>query len=89
MESLFVDSADGTRLRLSRSGEGRDVLIIPGYAEHAGRYAHVAAGLSGYRSTVLELRGHGQSGGKRVCGGVVRQVELRHFPKFILPYRQS
>lgn len=68
MESLFVDSADGTRLRLGRWGDAeRDVLIIPGLAEHAGRYEHVAAALvrAGWRVTVVELRGHGHSGGRR------------------------
>lgn len=69
---LFVTSADGTRLRTVRHGpnlvtDGRDLLVIHGLAEHAGRYDHVAAAFvaRGWRVTVLELRGHGHSGGKR------------------------
>ena len=44
MEASFIDSADGTRLRTVRWGTaGRDLLVVPGLAEHAGRYDHVAA----------------------------------------------
>lgn len=48
-------------------GGKRDVLLVPGLAEHAGRYAHVAAALgkAGFRASLIELRGHGESGGKR------------------------
>jgi alpha-beta hydrolase superfamily lysophospholipase len=49
-------------------GEGdRDLLVVHGLAEHAGRYAHVAAAgvARGWKVTVLELRGHGHSGGRR------------------------
>ena len=68
MRTNFVTSADGTRLRLAHWGDGpRDVLIVPGLAEHAGRYEHVGAAFAaaGWSATVLELRGHGHSGGKR------------------------
>ncbi len=68
MQALQVNSADGTPLHVVRWGEGkRDVLMVHGLAEHAGRYAHVAAALNqaGYRATFVELRGHGDSGGKR------------------------
>lgn len=66
MDSRFIDSADGTKLRLVIHGDGdRDVLIVGGLAEHAGRYPHVAAAFSGHRVTILELRGHGHSGGRR------------------------
>lgn len=68
MIPVFLDSADGTRLRMVRWGEGeRDLLLLHGLAEHAGRYAHVAAALvpRGWRVHLLELRGHGKSGGKR------------------------
>lgn len=75
MRTEFIESADGTRLRLARWGEGaRDVLVVPGLAEHAERYVHVAASLaqSGWRATLVELRGHGHSGGRR---GHVRRWE--------------
>ena len=68
MEASFIDSADGTRLRTVRWGTGgRDLLVVPGLAEHAGRYDHVAAWFvgRGWTVTVIELRGHGHSGGKR------------------------
>lgn len=69
-----VESADGTPLRVvvwddvpAGSGNPRDVLLVHGYAEHAGRYTHVGAALNraGYRVTFVELRGHGESGGQR------------------------
>ncbi len=43
------------------------VLIAHGYAEHSGRYAHVAAHLveRGYAVYALDHRGHGRSGGAR------------------------
>ncbi len=68
METRWLDSADGTRLRLGVwPGGPRNVLIVPGLAEHAGRYAHVAESFvpRGWTVHVLELRGHGQSGGRR------------------------
>jgi alpha-beta hydrolase superfamily lysophospholipase len=41
------------------------VVIVHGYAEHTGRYAEVvsALGEAGYECHLLELRGHGRSGG--------------------------
>jgi len=68
MSTETITSADGTQLRIGRSGEGdKDVLIVPGLAEHLGRYDHVVAALNeaGWRTTVVELRGHGKSEGKR------------------------
>jgi len=68
MQTSTIQSADGTQLRIGKSGEGaRHVLLIPGLAEHLGRYAHVVEALNGAGCavTVIELRGHGESGGKR------------------------
>ncbi len=68
MPASFVDSADGTKVRVVTEGTGdRDVLVLHGLAEHAARYAHVSAAWAarGARVTVMELRGHGQSGGRR------------------------
>ncbi len=65
---LFTTSDDGTRLRLAQWGDGdRDVLLVHGLAEHQGRYQHVAERLvaDGWRVTLVELRGHGESGGQR------------------------
>ena len=66
--SIRTTSDDGTLLHLTRWGDGGpDALIVHGLAEHAGRYEHVAAALvaGGWRVTLVELRGHGESGGKR------------------------
>lgn len=43
------------------------VVLTHGLGEHGGRYAHVARHLAdnGYTSWVLDLRGHGLSGGRR------------------------
>lgn len=74
----FVTSADGTRLHLTHWGSGpRDVLIVHGLAEHAGRYEHVGAALAaaGWTATLVELRGHGHSGGQR--GHVNRWSDYR------------
>jgi alpha-beta hydrolase superfamily lysophospholipase len=49
--------------------EPRGVVVLAhGYAEHAGRYDHVAQrfGESGLVTYALDHRGHGRSGGKRV-----------------------
>ena len=65
---VFTTSDDGTRLRLGRWGESsREVLIVHGLAEHLGRYQHVAERLcaAGWAVSALELRGHGESGGRR------------------------
>ena len=44
------------------------IILCHGYAEHAGRYHHVAQrfGEAGLITYALDLRGHGRSGGKRV-----------------------
>lgn len=76
VSTFFLDSADGTRLSAARWGDGaRDVLVVHGLAEHAQRYAHVATAWAarGWTVTVLELRGHGHSGGRR--GHVLRWQE--------------
>lgn len=66
---LRTESDDGTALRIARWGEENphDVLIVHGLAEHAGRYTHVAQALvdAGWRVTLVELRGHGESEGRR------------------------
>jgi len=44
-----------------------DVVLLHGYAEHAGRYAELIAalGAAGFSCHLLELRGHGRSEGVR------------------------
>lgn len=71
MEQLALQSSDGTSLTAYRwpSAATRtgDVLVVHGYAEHIGRYGHVAERLTaaGYQVTGLDLRGHGNSDGRR------------------------
>ena len=71
MDFTFCTSQDGTRLRVGQvtpaTPSGRDLLIVPGLAEHAGRYLHVAeaAAARGWTVRIVELRGHGHSGGRR------------------------
>jgi len=47
-----------------------DVVLIHGFGEHGGRFKNVAEYLSqnGYTIHVIDLRGHGYSGGPRADG---------------------
>jgi alpha-beta hydrolase superfamily lysophospholipase len=63
--------ADGTRLYYRAWSNGPDsrgqIVVAHGYAEHSGRYGHVAAALTeaGFNVWALDHRGHGQSEGER------------------------
>ncbi len=63
--------ADGmelfTQAWLPRKGTKATVVVVHGYAEHSGRYAHVAEYLveQGYAVHGMDLRGHGQSRGQQ------------------------
>ena len=76
--SSTVQTHDGLALaarhHLPPSPRAR-VVLLHGYAEHAGRYAEVLAGLTGagYECHTLDLRGHGRSEGVR--GHVLRFEE--------------
>ena len=69
MHTLYARSDDGTKLRLGRWNEEgkKDILLVHGLAEHLGRYPHVAQFFAekGWRVTMVELRGHGESEGAR------------------------
>lgn len=61
---------DGVSLALYRWRVERPLaacLLLHGYAEHAGRYGDLVAGLSdlGVETFAIDLRGHGRSGGRR------------------------
>ncbi len=65
-----ITSADGTQLHIATwapESYDKTLLITHGLAEHMGRYQHVAEAFcaAGYRVVGLELRGHGDSEGKR------------------------
>ena len=70
-EEGYFSAKDGLRLfSQSHRPEGAaraHVAIVHGYAEHLGRYTELTAALcgAGYAAHLLDLRGHGQSGGKR------------------------
>ena len=101
-EASFT-SADGLRLHERAwlpEGEPRAVLaVVPGAAEHSGRYAHLGGFLArhGYAVHALDLRGHGESAGRRLfvrsfgeylddVGGFLARVRLAHpgKPLFLL-----
>jgi len=50
-----------------KSGAKAMLGMIPGYADHGARYAHVMGALAehGIGSVVIDLRGHGRAGGMR------------------------
>jgi alpha-beta hydrolase superfamily lysophospholipase len=52
---------------MPESGAKAVVGMIPGYADHGARYAHVMGALAehGIGSVVIDLRGHGRAGGSR------------------------
>ena len=75
-----VRTADGVELATEHHPvpgcRGR-IVIVHGYAEHKGRYRQLVADLAaaGYGCHLLDLRGHGESGGVR--GHVSRFEEYR------------
>lgn len=72
MKAGFFDSTDGLKLYADwyapEAGTPRaGVVLMHGYADHSGRYAHVGKRLaaSGYAVMGFDYRGHGQAGGRR------------------------
>lgn len=72
MYSRNLESFDGTALAADGYPSPHPnpkgvVVIIHGFAEHRGRYRHLAEYLNGHGFHVLagDLRGHGESGGER------------------------
>jgi alpha-beta hydrolase superfamily lysophospholipase len=66
----FFYSKDGSRLFLGWSlplAPKAAVLVVHGYGDHAGRYAHVVEALAGadYATYAMDYRGHGQAAGRR------------------------
>ncbi|MEZ5380481.1 MAG: alpha/beta hydrolase [Microthrixaceae bacterium] len=79
-ETSTRPGADGVTLHtIAWTPEGAptaEILLIHGYAEHTGRYEHVAQAFceAGFAVTSLDHRGHGQSTG--VARGTVDSFEL-------------
>lgn len=78
--SSFLVARDGTRLAVERRIPGdcrAHVVLVHGYAEHGGRYRQLVGELAdaGYGCHLLDLRGHGRSGGPR--GAVERFADYR------------
>lgn len=69
-EEGTFETGDGLQLfrRSWLPGHKSAVVLVHGYAEHSGRYDHVARELviSGHAVHAFDLRGHGRSEGKRV-----------------------
>ncbi len=70
--SRYFDAADGLKLHAlwQPTPEGAlrgGAVVVHGYADHAGRYEHVAAHLYGLGFTTMsfDYRGHGKAGGQR------------------------
>lgn len=66
----FFPSKDGLRLFLTWLAPATPraaVLVVHGYGDHAGRYAHVLEALAaaGYAAHAIDYRGHGQAAGRR------------------------
>ena len=56
-------SADGTAIWYETVGEGADIVLVHGITDSHGTWGPIIADLaSDHRVTVLDLRGHGQSG---------------------------
>jgi len=90
MTSTMLESSDGTAIHTVHSPatdkSKAHVLICHGANEHIGRYPHVIEALNaaGYTVTGMDLRGHGQSSGKR--GHVLR---WEHYSEDIRVVAQS
>jgi alpha-beta hydrolase superfamily lysophospholipase len=69
-EEGFVNSADHLRLfwqRYSPAAPRATVIVLHGGGDHSGRYPAITTALvrAGFQAALLDLRGHGQSDGRR------------------------
>lgn len=78
----MVNAADGTGLFVRHYAPAvadapRTLVIVHGASEHGGRYEHVAAEFveRGWNVVAADLRGHGQSGGRR--------THVSHFHRYV------
>lgn len=57
-----IVAGDGARIAFDDSGSGRPLLLLHGWATHAGFFGPQRAGLAdGFRVIAVDLRGHGRS----------------------------
>lgn len=66
-----LHAPDGTQLHWflhTPAAPRATVVVVHGFAEHAGRYGHLARALlaANYAMLAFDVRGHGKSGGRRV-----------------------
>jgi len=89
----FLKTADGLRLfhrHRVLAADHPHVVLVHGVAEHGGRYRHVEELLAshGVGSSIMDLRGHGRSEGRRVWTPAFRSylddldLFLRHVHSF-------
>jgi alpha-beta hydrolase superfamily lysophospholipase len=74
----FFSARDGLRLfwHTARAPNPvAHVAVLHGYAEHLGRYGEITKALlgGGYTAHLIDMRGHGQSGGKRAHVGAFQE----------------
>ena len=61
-ESRFIETADGVRIRLVEAGQGRPLILVPGWTMTAEIWAEQIAAFSGsYHVIAMDPRGQGQS----------------------------
>lgn len=69
-----VTLKDGTKLNYLEAGQGKPLVLIPGWSQTAAMFAGQLSGLSGsYRVIAVDMRGHGDSSKP---GGGYRMAQL-------------
>ena len=82
----WFKTRDGLKLYAQRWAPDQDaqalVMLLHGFAEHSGRYGHVAAHLAehGFALEAFDQRGHGRSEGRR--------ANVNHFGDYVQDARQ-
>lgn len=90
IEQGFLPAKDGLTLFWTSTAPAAPraaIALVHGYGEHVGRYRELIAFLAGrgYAVYALDVRGHGQSGGKRACVDAFQQYldDLETFLAFV------
>lgn len=62
IERRSVTTSDGVRLNVLEAGQGRPLVMVPGWSQTAAQFRHQLEGLSDrYRVIAIDMRGHGES----------------------------